>query len=261
MSAIVDASTKTNRYSRSWYQTFACASGDSASEIVPLLVELFDVRSVVDLGCGLGVWLRTFLEAGAEEVLGVDGDHVVAEDLVINQKDFLRHDLNKPFHVPRTFDLAICLEVAEHLPETAAEPLVESLTSMSARVLFSAAVPGQGGTHHINEQWLQYWYELFRFRGFELIDAIRPQIWNNNRVDFWYAQNAVLFVNQQEFFNNAKLAPWANGRRCLSMIHPRLFTRTRAELEATLDYRIRKFARRLRARSQRLVLGQSGGNP
>jgi hypothetical protein len=105
----------------------------------------------------------------------------------------------------------------------------------------------------VNEQWLQYWYELFQVHGFELVDAVRPQTWNNDRVDYWYAQNAVLFVSRNELLNNAKLTPWTSGQACLSMIHPKLFARTRAELEATLDFRIRKLAQQLRSSGKRLL--------
>jgi hypothetical protein len=120
-------------------------------------------------------------------------------------------------------------------------------------VLFSAAVPGQGGTQHINEQWLPYWYELFRSQDYELVDAIRPQIWNNERVDYWYAQNAVVFVRRDEIADNPRLAQWTRGHECLSLVHPKLFARTRAELEATLDYRLRNLARRLRSKGQQLA--------
>src|SRR5688572_1327578 len=113
----------------------------SAKEIVPTVMDLVKPRSVVDLGCGVGGWLAAFMKAGVEDVAGYDGEWVHLEDLLIPQNCFHRHDLSKPLPVERVFDLAVSVEVAEHLQAECALPFVQTLTKFSNVVLFSAAIP------------------------------------------------------------------------------------------------------------------------
>src|SRR5205085_11975533 len=103
-------------------------------------------------------------------------------------------DLREPFELPRTFDLAVSLEVAEHLPASSASAFVESLTRLAPAVLFSAAVPHQGGWNHLNEQWPQYWAEIFARHGFFPVDCLRERFWDRPNVRWWYAQNMVLYL-------------------------------------------------------------------
>ena len=106
---------------------------------------------------------------------------------------FLEHDLNQPIHMDRNFDLALCREVAEHLPERSARPLVESLTRLAPIVVFSAAIPSQGGEGHCNEQWPSFRSELFAAYGFSPLVDLRQRIWTNEAVDIWYRQNMVCY--------------------------------------------------------------------
>lgn len=167
----------------------------AAAIIVPILSGILEFKSVLDVGCGIGTWLRVFRESGEIEILGLDGDYV---DRTLLQKnislgDFKSVDLTSIFSLGRKYDLSICLEVAEHLPSSSADHLVDSLCSHSDQIVFSAAVPGQGGQNHLNEQWPSYWIEKFRKQGFKVYDLIRPEIWNNPAVDIWYRQNILLF--------------------------------------------------------------------
>src|SRR6185437_3265527 len=99
--------------------------------------------------------------------------------------------------VGRRFDLACSLEVAEHLPRERASDFVGLLTRSAPIVLFSAAIPGQGGNHHINEQWQSYWSELFRSRSFQAFDCIRPIVYGNPAVDWWYRQNTIVYCDHR----------------------------------------------------------------
>ena len=109
------------------------------------------VESVVDVGCGTDVWLSVLKEKGVKTIQGYDGNWVLdAEALAIPRECFSAVDLNKSFEVDRRFDLAMSMEVAEHLVPESSANFVRSLTRLSDIVLFSAAVPGQGGTNHIN---------------------------------------------------------------------------------------------------------------
>lgn len=167
----------------------------SATAVVPHVIDLIEPRSVVDVGCGRGAWLSVFQSHGVERLLGLDGSYVDPRKLFIPSECFLSADLAKPFTIPGRFDLAVCLEVGEHLPHKSAGSLVSSLTDAAQAVLFSAAVPGQGGTHHINEQWPGYWKSLFARRGYTYLDVIRPRIWDNRQIEWWYRQNLFLFVS------------------------------------------------------------------
>jgi hypothetical protein len=154
------------------------------------------IDSAVDVGCGVGTWLHVLSEKGVSEIHGVDGDWVKTEYLVIPESCFTTHDLSRDVKLPNRFDLAVSLEVAEHLPATNAAQFVDTLTSLSDFVLFSAAIPGQGGIKHVNEQWPSYWFSLFADRGYIPLDFIRKQIWQDESIPFWYRQNVFLMVDK-----------------------------------------------------------------
>lgn len=181
-------------------------------------------------------------KAGIERVMGVDGPYISKDNLVISPGNFRHHDLTTPLNLGETYDLAMCLEVAEHIPAEYADTLVEGLTTLSSTIFFSAAIPSQGGNYHVNEQWPEYWVSKFTSRGYILVDAIRRELWNNRNIAFWYAQNAVLFVRPEVLEANDKLRVLQvqTDVRQLSMVHPALYMRTAATLERTVDYRVRK---------------------
>jgi len=210
-------------YDQAFYHNTSAAG--SAAVIVPHLLALTGCRSVVDVGCGDGTWLRTFLDHGVEEVLGVDGDYVDHAWLKIPADRFRSHDLSTPLDFDRTYDLAMCLEVAEHLSPERADSTIEMLCALAPVVYFSGAIPHQGGTCHINEQWQTRWVEKFEARGFAAIDCIRPLVWNREDVQFWYCQNSALFVRRDIVEKDEALrrelertnpAYW-------NLVHPRLF--------------------------------------
>jgi SAM-dependent methyltransferase len=161
----------------------------SPEEIVTFLLSFLKMNSVVDVGCGIGHWLVALKSKGTDDVLGIDGFHLDKSLFLLDQSQIRQFDLEQPFSLDRTFDLAICLEVAEHISPANAATLIESLTRLSDTILFSAAIPGQGGQNHINEQWPSYWQEKFAQFGFQLYDVIRPQIWWNTKIKSYYRQN------------------------------------------------------------------------
>lgn len=169
------------------------AGAISADVIVPLVVEIVKPETAVDVGCGTGVWANT-LELHGITSIGIDGDYVPREELKIEPSQFQAVNIALPFDLARTFDLALCLEVAEHLEESRADTFVMNLVALSPAVLFSAASPKQGGTHHVNEQWLDYWIRRFELHGYTCWDCIRPQIRYRPEVAWIYRQNTVLFL-------------------------------------------------------------------
>jgi SAM-dependent methyltransferase len=213
-------------YTDEFFERLLEGTRRSALIVVPMVMDLIRPKRVVDVGCGWGTWLAAFRDYGAEEILGIDGDHVDPERLEIAQREFLACDLSRPLALDRHFDLAVCLEVAEHLPAESADTLVGLLTSLAPVVLFSAAVPSQGGTNHVNEQWPDYWAARFEDRGYTLCDCIRDRIWDSPDVECWYAQNILLFSRQQV----AAPAPGSIGAKsrwpALRRVHPRLFSST-----------------------------------
>ena len=181
-------------YSNEFFAGQVDGSARSAAVVVPLVLSLLPVRSVIDVGCGVGPWAAAFLANAVPDVWGIDGDYVDRSQLQIPPDRFLARDLTKSVRFDRTFDLAVCLEVAEHLPESRAVGLVADLISVAPCILFSAAVPGPTGTNHINAQYLPYWIGLFKKQGYEAIDPIRPRIWGNEAVKWFYQQNMVVFA-------------------------------------------------------------------
>ncbi len=186
-------------------------------------MELLAPRSVVDVGCGTGSWLAAFQKRGVSEILGLDGAWVDPEWLEVSPDQRIVADLKEPIRLDRRFDLVLCLEAAENIAETSAEVLVESLVGLGPAVLFSSAVPCQGGHYHVNEQWPEYWATRFRTHGYVALDCIRPRVWSDERVAWWYSQNAVLYLKRGFVAPSAALARELErpAEPVLSLVHPR----------------------------------------
>jgi SAM-dependent methyltransferase len=187
-----------HEYTADFYSFLASFAVRSAAEVVPLLSALLPVDSVVDFGCGQGAWLSIWRKAGAN-VTGVDGPYVNRQHLMIDGNEFCAADLSRPIDLGRRFDLVQSLEVAEHLPQQRAADFIGTLTAHGPAVMFSAAVPGQGGECHLNEQPLEYWREMFRRRDYVAIDCIRPLVVENPGIEQWYRCNIVLYAERRHF--------------------------------------------------------------
>lgn len=186
-----------HEYSKQFYTRRADRAARSAQALVPLIVDLIGPSSVVDIGCGDGIWLNGFRAEGVETAIGLDGPWVPAKSLRIDEASFVRFDLGSaplPFRPPlpqARFDLAMSLEVAEHLDETRADAFADLMASLSDMLLISAAAPHQGGTGHVNERWPDYWAEKFRVRGYRPFDFLRYALWTDERIAPWYRQNLI----------------------------------------------------------------------
>jgi SAM-dependent methyltransferase len=247
-------------YDRSFYSLIDTWSRDSTEQIVPIVTSLIRPASVVDLGCGTGTWLAEFARHGVEKYLGIDGAHVDRSMLKFDASRFVAADLTAPLSLgSERFDLALSLEVAEHLPERYASGLVDSLVSLAPAVLFSAAVPLQGGANHVNERWQTYWAQLFAERQFVAIDAIRPRVWNNRKVASFYAQNMLCYVHEGMLRERPVLQSERERTRdwSLDIVHPRHYlvyaSNQHLSLSGTLKLLPGLFAGTVRRRLRRLA--------
>jgi hypothetical protein len=163
------------------------------SEVMKVLPE---IDSAIDFGCGVGTWLAGLQSCGVKEIRGLDGAWVRKEFLVIPPECFTETDLDGEIRLDRKYDLAVSVEVAEHLQEKSAKNFVKALTDASDIILFSAAIPFQGGTGHVNEQWPAYWNRLFNENGFIAVDCLRKRLWNRMDMLEFHRQNIMLFVRE-----------------------------------------------------------------
>jgi SAM-dependent methyltransferase len=196
------------------YETRSQETKKSAERIVELILSLYpETKSVVDVGCGTGIFLSTFQKHGVEKILGIDGDWMPLEMLEIERDFFMVADLTTSHpNTLQRFDLALCLEVAEHLSINSAENLVNILVNFSDEIIFSAAIPGQGGNGHVNEQWQSYWVDKFAKHNYYCHDLLRKEIWNDPGVLPWYKQNILIFNK----FENHSGGP-------INIVHPDVY--------------------------------------
>jgi SAM-dependent methyltransferase len=206
-------------YGSSFQEGHSSGSSRSATRVVPLVKELVEPTSVLDVGCGVGTWLAAWIEVGVSDVVGIDGDYVDRDTLKIPSNKYLAYNLEEPLDLGRRFDLVMSLEVAEHLRPHVARSFVESLVRHGDTILFSAAIPGQGGTGHVNEQWPSYWADLFAEHDYQPINALRGALWDVHDVEPWYRQNCLLFVNGTIRETLANQWPLNS----LNVVHPEIF--------------------------------------
>jgi SAM-dependent methyltransferase len=216
-------------YGGTFFKDLSEGSYKSAKVMVPELIKIINPKSVIDIGCGLGAWLKVFEENGIKEIFGIDGEYVNTSNLIIDKSKFLKHDLKQSLSIDKKYDLCISLEVAEHLPKESAESFVESLIKLSDVVVFSAAIPMQLGTHHINEQYPEYWANIFANKGYVVSDCIRPIFWNNENVSYWFKQNMLVFVKSESLINypQIKLLAEKTNKDYLTKVHPGIFEHKR----------------------------------
>lgn len=178
-------------YQQEWHDEDAEGTARSAEFVLPYVVERYKPNTAIDIGCGNGYWLRELVNLGVTDITGIDEPQ---GKLVIPENQFIPCNFNEGFYkCNRRFDLALCLEVGEHLPETMAESLVDYLADLSNTIIFSAAIPGQPGHLHINNQWQGYWIEKFRRRSYRASAWLREEIWNESRIAYYYRQNILAF--------------------------------------------------------------------
>jgi SAM-dependent methyltransferase len=226
---------------------------ESARAVIPILLELFQPRSVVDVGCGTGIWLSVCEKLGISDIHGIDGAYSSVADLKIDKTRFTPVDLEQPFGLDRVFDCVVSLEVAEHVSAEHAEQFVACLVKMAPIVVFSAAIPFQGGFHHVNEQWPDYWAERFRRSDYHPVDAIRWRIWHAPHVLPYTKQNTILFVRRDVLDRYPKLREeYERGLgRPLTLVHPHYYLRAADQRHRSLREAFALVPKTLKAAARR----------
>lgn len=232
------------RYDEQFYKWYVEGSLRSALRILAIVFAHYRPRSVVDFGCGVGTWLRAARELGVEKILGMDGAYVEQRMLQIPVEYFLAADLaHQCPPLGRRFDLAMSLEVAEHLPKSRAETFIGDICEAADTVVFSAAIPGQGGTHHVNEQYPSFWIPMFQARGLKTYDFVRPEVWGDRSVEVWYRQNVLVFSR------NGSFPGYRHDARSCDLVHPEFWDGRGKVCKASqeLQRKMKMMRRRIRA--------------
>lgn len=245
-----------HQYSADFYEYIDHGSHASARVVSRLLLPEMTIESLLDVGGGHGAWAAEWLASGVKDVIAVDGSYVRQDQLAIPASSFLAHDLSTELDLERKFDLVQSLEVAEHLPHESADLFVENLTRHGDVILFSAAVPHQGGEHHVNEQPPEYWRQRFARNGYAPFDWLRARLANRRDVKAWYRFNSIIYANpagERRLSNSIRSArvpdgqplqiggdfAWAMRRAAVRLIPTRL-VKPIAMAKASVEARLRK---------------------
>lgn len=224
-------------YDRDFFDHHRHRMARSAARLVPEILDLLaptTPASAVDVGCGAGAFLAELGRRGVGELVAVEGPWLTRDQLDAPEAQLVTGELPAVLDTPqlqRTFDLALSLEVAEHLPEPDADRFVERLAALAPVVVFSAAVPGQGGTGHVHEAWPEEWAARFAAHGLVAADALRDRVWHDPDVAWWHAQNVLVFAHPDALERHPALAEAARRTdpAVLARIHP---THYRLKLDA-----------------------------
>lgn len=152
-----------------------------------------EINSVVDIGCGSGANLKWFHDKGLE-CLGIDGDIEAINKTEIKGLKAIKNDYTMQPAGIDSFDLALCTEFAEHIEQKYESNWFKDI-QMCGRVLFTHALPGQGGYHHVNCQSIDYWRERFIQYGFTIDDEFTKKhrsnkyLWGRNTLTLFQKSN------------------------------------------------------------------------
>jgi SAM-dependent methyltransferase len=222
-------------YDEAFYAQFPVDKRTAADVLLKEIWTIHPFASMVDFGCGAGVWLQaarhliTASTGPPARIFGVDGPHV-RRLAACPGASFHFQDLEAPVAVSERYDLAISLEVAEHLTPARAQSFVEDICRTSDVVLFGAAIPGQGGVGHLNEQWQDYWVKIFRSLEYRPYDVLREKYWADPRLHWCpqYVANALLFVKVGHPLGDTIRSKEVTESWQLRVVHPRVFQITQS---------------------------------
>lgn len=210
-------------YNASYYKKHEMGSYQSAIQILEYINSFINFNSVIDFGCGMGTWCKALYNLDIKDFLGIDKHQYDPTYMLIPTEKYMQFDLCNPLKLTRKVDMAISVEVAEHVNPKYSDVFIKNLCSCSEIVLFSAAISHQGGTEHINEQSCTYWEMKFNKYGYKAIDCIRPYFWNNEQIEIWYRNNCILYIEQHTYEKSSIHIP--QNTYPLDIIHPSMLHR------------------------------------
>lgn len=190
-----------NKYSQNFYDSVSNRAIKSAQIAANVIGGSIEPTSLIDIGSGQGVWLISISEKFNSVSRTVALDLQPHESSFFDELkqsgtnfEFIEVDFEVSKKLPEeNFDIAICLEVLEHLTAGTAVEVAQEIGRKCSFVIFSAAITGQGGTGHINERKFSYWMDLMRKQGFVALDVFRPALEKSREVPGYYKQNMMLF--------------------------------------------------------------------
>lgn len=182
-------------YSADYFEDAIHWESNFSLDLAKVLLRYFNPHSVIDIGCGCGVYLKAFHVLGVKDIAGYDGSsNFINKSLVPGRIKV--HDLREPLKLGRKFDLCLCIEVAEHLGYEYSDLLVTELTGLSDVIFFTAAPPGQGGIGHLNEQPHSFWIKIFKAKGFRFMESLTYEIRGELKIKnviSWIVNNLMIF--------------------------------------------------------------------
>ncbi len=162
-------------------------------------IDKYKPTSVIDYGCGIGVYLESALSKGITKLKGFDigGEYVkkYTENCVQPFIEYL--DCTKPI-LTEKYDCVISLETGEHIETQFSEAFIQNIinsTDTFGTILYSAAQPGQGGTGHINCQTKDFWISIFNKHGFvydENLTRVITEAWSNLKAPVYIINNLIV---------------------------------------------------------------------
>lgn len=167
--------------------------------VTKVLYDTFTPKSVIDFGCGTGIYLYFFSTFGIEYLKGLEGCQNAINLALV--KNIEKYDISKKIKLNTKYDICLCFEVAEHIHKKYAETLIHNLCIASDIILFSAAIPKQTGRHHINLQPKQYWINKFEFEGFIYQESVTQNIINKMpslKSIAWIKNNIMIFKKEKK---------------------------------------------------------------
>lgn len=224
------------KYTKEFFVELESNSYNSAKLVLPFVNDLLHPKSVIDIGCGTGEWLKVWnVDFGIEDIKGVEGPYIKKDLVKISPKKLAIQDLKLNYSEPRKYDLAMSLEVGEHLPKESSEELINTLVQLSDVVLFSAAIPGQEGTYHINEQYPEFWAAIFKKFNYVPVDYFREMLWRVSGIEYWYKQNMILYVHEDVLPHYPALLESSKhvNSNYLFRLHPDLYELKNARIKET----------------------------
>jgi len=236
-------------YTQEFYHRLSEQAAKSSDALIPIVYEKLRPKSILDVGCGHGTWLSKW-SSYASDIFGVDGKWVDKNKLEIKKDNFKEINLEEGFDLKQKFDLVTCLEVAEHVTVDSKDLFIDSLVAHSDTILFSAAIPEQGGDNHYNEQWQSYWVEEFKKRDYIYLDPFRHLIWKNENIRYYYRQNIILFakesiINKSEFLREEREIA---KRSLVDVIHPHSIDENMRSLKKVFPIFIKTFRKAIKNR-------------